>query len=642
MEKLTEYVSGKILGNMALTAAYGDGETERLIPAVTENGKTTEWVYTGTNIECGSVRAVHEDGTTVFFADFKTKKPLAGMRCIRFGVSFSSADEVVASYHDKDWWMLPSFPKSASGEEPMRRETENLIVHSGALHYALTTLCGDIFRCDAEGDELALSIRCEGFSELHGPFLAVTASTEPIKAVENNYLGARKMGAIPVPLIAERPYPELFEYFGWCTWNTFYQNVTSEGIYKKLTEFKEKKVPIKWMIIDDGWSVLKDNKLLGLGCDKNKFPEGLDGCVRRIKEEFGVEYVGVWHAFNGYWDGIHPESDINEKYADCLVSVEDGMTKAIPSPFGDDSFRFWDDWHEFIEKSGVDFLKVDNQSSSYRYLKNTLPTVVGARNTHAALERSINKHFGGIVINCMGMDMENVLSRPGTAVTRNSDDFFPDIPNGFAKHIAQNVYSAIWHSQMYHCDYDMWWSGRSAPVQSGLLRALSGGPVYVSDAMGETNPDNIFPVCGHDGDLCRLDGAAMPTADCVYTDCEKEKRLLKIFNRSGDAFVLGAFNISGCEISESFDFDVIPGISKEIEYIAYEYFTKKFTRVNFSEACALTLPSDGVACYNLYPIVHPDPKTDEGAYILLGDTERYVSVSSRTKVKVGITELLKK
>ena len=94
----------------------------------------------------------------------------------------------------------------------------------------------------------------------------------------------------------------------------------------------------------------------------------------------------------------------------------------------------------------------------------------------------------------MGMDMENVLARPFTAVNRNSDDFFPNRERGFISHIIQNVYSAIWHDQMYYCDFDMWWSMHESAVQSGVLRAISGSPVYVSDKIGESNAANIAPV----------------------------------------------------------------------------------------------------------------------------------------------------
>ena len=36
----------------------------------------------------------------------------------------------------------------------------------------------------------------------------------------------------------------------------------------------------------------------------------------------------------------------------------------------------------------------------------------------------------GAIINCMGMAMENILSRPTSAISRNSDDFMPNKENG--------------------------------------------------------------------------------------------------------------------------------------------------------------------------------------------------------------------
>jgi hypothetical protein len=118
-----------------------------------------------------------------------------------------------------------------------------------------------------------------------------------------------------------------------------------------------------------------------------------------------------------------------------------------------------------------------------------------------------------------------------------------------------------------------------------------------------------------------------------------------------DALVLAAFNVSRREITETFTYDVIPGMPKDTEYIAYEYFTKKFTRVHFASEETLTLEADGVRCWSLYPVYREtdfdaadfdcskeDP--DEGAYILLGETERYTGIGSREKKKVRILDLL--
>ena len=635
MQKLTSFIAEQFLCGMHMTAALADGTVE-LHPTIAEDGDDV--VFTAQNADVtAAIRAAYKDGSVLFTIDLTADRPFVG-RALTWQIDPGCGDAALEIHHDTPWWMYRSWPKTQTEVQP---KTQHFFLQKGMLHYALTCLTGDIFRCEADAEGLHLDAGCDGFTGYHGAFLSVSVSSDPIQAVENNYRFAHDMGAITVPLRKDRPYPALFEDFGWCSWNAFYQEVTAEKLYSKLDEFKEKNVPVKWIIIDDGWSTCQNNKLVDFPADPVKFPEGLKACIRKIKEEYGIEKVGVWHAFNGYWDGVEPTSALAKTYADSLMTTKTGML--VPSDDPDKAFLFWDAWHGYLADCGVDFVKVDNQSSTHNYLAGTISTTAGARHAHEAIERSINKNFGGVVIDCMGMDMENVLGRPTSALSRNSDDFFPDRENGFAKHIQQNLYCAMWHSQIHHCDYDMWWSGKSAPVQSGVLRAVSGGSVYVSDKVGETELANLLPVCGTNGDLCRLDNAAMPTLDCIYVDCEATGRLLKAFNRMDDSYVLAAFNVSRRDITETFSYDVIPSLPKDVEYVAYEYFTKKFTRVHFASEESLTLEADGVRCWSLYPIYHDgaidEADPDKNAYVLLGEVERYTGIGSREKKKVTLTEL---
>ncbi len=635
MHKLIETISAALLQGMTATAALADGTQIELAPICTDDGDTALWQAEADGVSL-TIQARYADGSALFTADLTADKPLAG-RALTFSVNPGFGDATLASHHDNPWWMYCSWP---TNQAELKNKTQQLLVKKGSLHYSIVGLTGDIFRCEADAEGLHLDSGCDGFTAFHGAFLTVTISTDPLLAVENNYKFAKEMGAIKVPLRQEREYPAMFEDFGWCSWNAFYQNVTADKLYSKMDEFKEKNVPVKWIIIDDGWSTYKDGKLMDFPADPVKFPDGLAACIQKIKKEYGIAKVGVWHAFNGYWQGVAPDSPLVERFGDALMTTVQGMI--IPSDDPEKAFKFWDAWHGYLAECGVDFVKVDNQSSTYNYLAGTVSTTAGARHAHEAIERSINKHFGGVVIDCMGMDMENVFARPCSAVSRNSDDFFPDRENGFAKHIQQNLYSAIWHSQIHHCDYDMWWSGKSAPIQSGLLRAVSGGTVYTSDQVGETDMAGLLPVCGQNGDLCRLDNAAMPTLDCIYVNCEESGKLLKAFNRKGDAFVLAAFNISRRDITETFTFDVIPGLPKDTEYAAYEYFTKTWTRVHFASEETVTLPGDGVRCWSLYPIIrdiHHELDPDKDAYIMMGELDRYTGIGSREKTKVTLEEL---
>ncbi len=622
MNNLYTFVKEHLLSNFAVTIG------EQTIAAYTENETPFGMVC---DLGACKITAKIGEDAIVLSLDAACDGGFAPQDALTMELGDLTPDAMLSSYHDSQFWMYPKFTTDYNALSP---RTQSVIIKKGALNYHLLPLCGDNFRAEMSEGKLRITSGKSGLTRLTGDFLAVSVSTDPYTAVKNSYAYAHKIGAIRVPLINERKYPEMFEGFGWCTWDAFYKDVSSANIYAKLDEFKQKGIKIKWLIIDDGWMTANGSMLSAFEVNDH-FPEGLAASIKKIKGEYGVEKVGVWHAFNGYWDGVDPESALAKEMADYLFTTASG--KLIPSLDEEKAFKFWDKWHTYLAESGVDFLKVDNQSANSRHLLETLPTAEGCRLAHNAIERSINKNFGGIVINCMGMDMENVLARPYSAVSRNSDDFYPNRKRGFIKHIVQNVYNAIWHNQIHFCDYDMWWSDHpESAIQSGVLRAISGSPIYVSDKIGESNYDNIQPLVEDDGMIMRCDYAATPTLDCFYTDCTAANKLLKIWNRSGDSFAAALFNVSDTEVTDTFDFGSIPELSKNCDYLAYEYFSKKFTRVNFYEDTDVTLPCDGVAVYSLYPI----EKTDDGEFVMLGDTTKYVPIASKHKVKTNVADLL--
>ncbi len=51
----------------------------------------------------------------------------------------------------------------------------------------------------------------------------------------------------------KRKYPEMFKYVGWCSWDAFYKDISEKKVLDKAKEIAEKKLPIRWMIFDDGW-----------------------------------------------------------------------------------------------------------------------------------------------------------------------------------------------------------------------------------------------------------------------------------------------------------------------------------------------------------------------------------------------------
>ncbi len=495
------------------------------------------------------------------------------------------------------WWQTPFFPKSF---DQLPDLTQNVLMQTAeGLHLHLQPLVGERFRTDFYGTGLSVSLGVGGLKEIEGPVLSLSAAADPYEAISQTYVHQRALGGICIARREERQYPPMLEYFGWCTWNACYHDVTSQKIYDKLDELRAKNIRPGWVLIDDGWSCYTEQqKLTSFKEDREKFPEGLKEAVRRIKEDYGVKYVGVWHAFTGYWQGIEPGSQLHAEQKDHLMETAAGWL--IPNPHGDHAFLFWDAWHSYLAEQGIDFVKVDNQASFSTKLDGEMPTAQGMRNIHEALERSVNKNFGGAVINCMGMNNENILNRPASAISRNSDDFFPERENGFQAHIYQNAYNAPAHGCLYHCDFDMWWSRHESAQQSSVLRAISGGPIYVSDEIGETDPTYIAPLIDEQGRIFRPDFPARPTYDCLYVDCAAAEKPLKLFNFSGDHMAVAAFGLSEKQAEGDLRLSHIPCAG--IRYLAVNYFTGEETVVDNETVLPISLGKGQVALWNFYAI----------------------------------------
>ncbi|KAG5552429.1 hypothetical protein RHGRI_010489 [Rhododendron griersonianum] len=171
----------------------------------------------------------------------------------------------------------------------------------------------------------------------------------------------------------EKKLPSFIDWFGWCTWDAFYTDVTAEGVEEGLQSLADGGTPPRFLIIDDGWQQIgaeaKDSncvvqegaqydtipfdtiqgiaKLGGVenyarvGMDKSWFANRLTGIkenekfqkngksndqvpglkivVDEAKQRHNVKNVYVWHALAGYWGGVKPAAAGMEHYDTALA-----------------------------------------------------------------------------------------------------------------------------------------------------------------------------------------------------------------------------------------------------------------------------------------------------------------------------------
>ncbi|NCC42556.1 MAG: hypothetical protein EOM18_03015 [Clostridia bacterium] len=420
----------------------------------------------------------------------------------------------------------------------------------------------------------------------------VEEAVEKVFHYLNHVLGIR--------LREERSFPKMLQYLGWCSWDAFYKEINEEKIRAKAEELIEKKIPVRWMLFDDGWMEDKDDMLCRLEPDGEKFPTGFDTLITDIKKRSSVSWFGVWHAFGGYWAGVDPESELAEAEKEHLYATANG--RLVPSPTK--GAGFYRDWYEVLKKQQIDFVKVDGQSAVPIYFQQDQPTASAARGMNRELEKGAELLDKNIV-NCMGMAMENILARPETGVSRNSDDFFPNREGGFAEHLLQNAYNSLYHNEMYYCDWDMFWTMHPDAEKHSLLRAISGGPVYFSDRIGETSLEVVEKLCLQDGKLLMMKRSAKPAEDSIFVDPLYEG-ILKLQNVgvwSGDKTggVIAAFNLTPEKQETVISVKDIPELEKGKKYWLYDYYANSAEVIGEGDEKRIILNSEEYAYYILLP-----------------------------------------
>jgi hypothetical protein len=422
---------------------------------------------------------------------------------------------------------------------------------------------------------------------------------DPFQAIEQSVRFAR--GKFPGTLpISQRKWPAMMDQLGWCSWDAFYHQVNEAGIRAKAAEFVQQGVPVRWMIIDDGWLQTKDQRLMAFSEDREKFPSGFKAFITELKTTYGIRQVGVWHSFAGYWGGVHPESTLAVEQAGHLQATRNH--KLVPAADAERGFGFWDAWYTYLADCGVDFVKVDGQSAVTNHFRYLLPVGDAAHGAHQALERAVARHFPHGVINCMGMATENLWNRPVSAISRNSDDYVPQQADGFAEHAVQNVYNSLYHSQFHWGDWDMFWTSHHQSRQQALLRVISGGPVYISDPLGATDATLLSPLLHEDGTVIHCDRPGLPTRDMLFCNPMVEPSLLKVSNRYGSAGLVACFAISNHAgpLKGAVGFGDIPGM-EEADGYAYEALAGGLKTVRKTETFSVAMEHGHCEIFQLIP-----------------------------------------
>ncbi len=452
------------------------------------------------------------------------------------------------------WWPRPAFGDDDGRSAP---DGEYFLLLSeladGTVTALLPTIDGDT-RTLLHGGPDGWSLRGVGLDPAPDAALAAIFSHGDDPALVIEWAVARlaeRLGTFR--LRADKPAPRWVENFGWCTWDAFYEEVTAEKVLGGLRTFAELGIPPRTVILDAGWQPVADEMLQGFGTVAERFPDGLAPLVEAAKRDHGVDVFGVWHTLQGYWQGVDPDSALGERYR-IVETEQDAGTPAVAGirrrglVHPDHAARFFDDYHAGLRAQGVDMVKVDNQGAMEHFATAEVPPTALDAAYQDALQSSVDRHFGGESLHCMSHSVSLAYHLDRATAWRSSQDFFPDEPETHGRHIFDNAVNSLWSSTFALCDWDMFQSGHDAGAFHAAARAISGGPVYVSDKPGRQDAALLRRLMLSDGSVLRSARPARIARRNVFVD-GREKPVVTIVENSneveglrGPIGVLGLFS----------------------------------------------------------------------------------------------------
>jgi raffinose synthase len=395
-------------------------------------------------------------------------------------------------------------------------------------HHLLLPLAGDglVGALGHDGFELkvVLSSGAPGLAPRRVPLFACASGVDPFALAAE---AVRAVGGIWGRPRADKPFPALFERLGWCSWNAWGHRVDAEKLIASARSLTTAGVPVGFFLVDDGWLTLRERMLAGFDADPAGFPGGLAGLADGLRGELGDDVrLGVWHAMQGHWGGVDPEAPLGRAHP--LFHGVDGQ--AIPDPRGGRARAFYDAWYRELAVAGYSFVKVDNQAAGPKFVSGLLPLgEAGAGAQQSQQEAAAGR--GLEVLACMSMSLDCALEYRHVAVARNSDDYIPGDRRITSEHLVQNAYNALWTSAFAWPDWDMFQSHDPDGLAHAIARAMSGGPVYITDEPGREDLAVLRPLADPAGRLYRLDGPGLVTRDLLYRDPSLGGGALKVWGR---------------------------------------------------------------------------------------------------------------
>lgn len=474
--------------------------------------------------------------------------------------------------------------------------------------------------------------------EAEVPLVAFAVADNLYKATYDvwNAVVKSDLKGVSAKMRGEKSYPACFNYLGWCSWEEYRDRINEENLSQAMQHIYRSGLPIRWAIIDEGPQWYRGDRehrfksgLYSFDPDPDKFPNGL-APILRFKKEGGIQWMGIWHHQGGLYRGIDPDNIMGEAINRYFTTVKNGTYRAKGDSLS--QHKFFEALFGYTINEGFDFVKVDFQGPQFLSYVGSDNAVYAHGKTNRALEAVCEEHNLDL-LNCFAQDLVCALNSRHSTVTRVSQDYRQDQSTAARIQILQCNNNKLWIGQVAYGDHDMFHSNDSLCNRlMAVSKALSGGPVYVSDAPEEFVKEVITPLCYKDGTLLRPLAPSVALPESLFASPMTEKELYKVIAPldNGAASII-CYNL----YDKTEHMEICGSISKE-DYksasamlqpypgewalpdeglVAYDFYEKKAFRLSDRYEFTLKGLSD--------KLLHLCPLRD--GWAVIGDVTKYLS-----------------
>lgn len=481
----------------------------------------------------------------------------------RFELKIPASKRTV--HYRGEWW--PYGGNRVYGEVLSEKSKEGGIFSILELddgdYLAVLPLCGDQAYAwfAPEDGRLKLKLGTKGTAAVAGdmPLLAWARADSPYEAANLAWAQASKAPQIEgyMKMRGDKQYPEVFNYLGWCSWEEFKKNISSDLLVNALHTLEENELPVRYLLVDDGHFSLET-----LMPKTDTFSEGYKP-LTDLRNDTGIKWIGMWHALLGDAKGMGAGDP--PELAGSMMEAHNG--RWIPKPDEASIRTFMNYLLKQSKADDIDFVKVDFCGTLLPYAggvsgekvasdyPDTNENAIGNPSAMATrysriYQETVEEQFDGL-LNCNWHVPHFIFNSGENVVGRSGPDYKLTVDRA-RRSIFNNFSSIPWLGQVAWGDHDMFHSTDKLAVRMmAISKALSGGPTYLSDNPGHIVPEEVWPLCYLDGQLPRPLAPGAPLPEDIFMNQDDERLFRTMAPLPNRSVAIACFNLLGDGTSAS-------------------------------------------------------------------------------------------